>query len=123
MTPADLERFRKILGMLSSAHDGERAAAARKASEFLAAHSLTWSSVSLPVEQPDVLAQRRQAAGVDLRQSSEEALRKAQQAAREQDEIVRRHNAREREKRDALKAAWRERSYGADGNGFETGRK
>lgn len=61
--------------------------------------------------------------GKSVYQNAQDALRAAQQAAREQDEAVRKHNAKEREKRDALKAAWRERSYGADADGFEPGRK
>jgi len=35
-------RLAKLCGMLGSSHDGERAAAALKATEFLKAHNLTW---------------------------------------------------------------------------------
>lgn len=113
MTLADLERFRKICGMLASEHAGERASAALLASNFLRERSLTWSSVSLPVEQPDVLAQRRESMGAGLWASSEQiraATREREKAAREND-------------RAARKAAWKERSYGADADGFEPGRK
>lgn len=115
MTPADLERFRKICGMLSSAHDGERAAAARKASEFLASHGLTWSSVSLPVEQPDVLAQRREAMHQNMRETPS-------QAAPFEDAIRAAKNAKAAD-RAARQAQWKEARYGADSDGFEPGRK
>lgn len=107
MTPADLERFRRILGMLGSEHVGERAAAALKCTEMLKAAGLTWSSVSLPVEQPDVLAQRREAMHRNMSAGTFE-------------EIVREFD---RNSREAKRAAWRERSYGADADGFEPGRK
>jgi hypothetical protein len=42
LTPADADKFARICGMLGSSHDGERAAAARKATEFLQARSMTW---------------------------------------------------------------------------------
>lgn len=54
MTSADLERFRRILGMLGSDQVGERSAAALKCSQILRDHGLTWSDVTLPVKQPDV---------------------------------------------------------------------
>lgn len=123
MTPADLERFRRLAGMLGSEHVGERAAAALKCTELLKAAGLTWSSVSLPVEQPDVLAQRREAMGKSKYPSAQEMQRAANVAAREFDEAARKHNAAEQAKRDAVKAAWKERSYGADADGFEPGRK
>lgn len=43
----DVERFRKVLGMLGSNHDGERAAAALKASEMLKAAGKSWGEVGL----------------------------------------------------------------------------
>lgn len=107
MTPADLERFRKLAGLLGSEHAGERAAAALKCTALLKAAGLTWSSVSLPVEQPDVLAQRREAMHRNMSAGSFE-------------EIVREFD---RNSREAKRAAWKERSYGADENGFELGRK
>jgi hypothetical protein len=45
LTPDVLDRLMKLLGMLGSAHDGERAVAARKAHELIRRHGLTWSDV------------------------------------------------------------------------------
>jgi hypothetical protein len=45
LDPDALERLIKLLGMLGSAHDGERAAAGLKAHEFLKRHGLQWSDV------------------------------------------------------------------------------
>jgi hypothetical protein len=98
VTPTDLDRFRKICGLLASGHDGERAAAAKKASEFLAMKGLSWSDVVLPVKAvPGAI-------GADL----EQAVRRANPS---------------RADRAAKRAAWKERSYGADADGFEPGRK
>lgn len=116
MTQADLERFRRLAGMLGSEHVGERAAAALKCTELLKAAGLTWSSVSLPVEQPDVLAQRRQSAGVDLRQKSEPAMS-------DLEEMIRARNRAGKEAAAARKAKWAPPRYGADADGSEPGRK
>lgn len=43
----DVARFTKILGMLGSSHDGERAAAALKATELLRSAGKSWSDVGL----------------------------------------------------------------------------
>jgi hypothetical protein len=45
LTPDLLDRLTKLLGMLGSAHDGERAVATRKAHELIRRHGLTWSEV------------------------------------------------------------------------------
>ena len=45
LAPDALERLIKLLGMLGSAHDGERAAAGLKAHEFIKRHGLTWADV------------------------------------------------------------------------------
>lgn len=45
MKTEDKERLLKLLGMLGSEHDGERAAAALKASQFLKKRNLSWSDV------------------------------------------------------------------------------
>jgi hypothetical protein len=42
LAPDALERLIKLLGMLGSAHDGERAAAGLKAHEFIRRLGLTW---------------------------------------------------------------------------------
>jgi hypothetical protein len=41
-------RLAKICGLLSSSHDGERASAARKASEILRSNGVSWSDVFAP---------------------------------------------------------------------------
>jgi hypothetical protein len=45
--PDALERLIKLLGMLGSAHDGERAAAGLKAHELIRRYGLTWSDILL----------------------------------------------------------------------------
>jgi hypothetical protein len=56
LAPEALNRLIKLAGLLGSAHDGERAAAALKCSEFLALQGLTWSDLlqppPVPVPQP-----------------------------------------------------------------------
>ena len=43
----DLDRFRKVLGMLGSDQPGERSAAALKATEMLRESGVDWSAVSV----------------------------------------------------------------------------
>jgi hypothetical protein len=50
--PREANRFSKILGLLGSDHDGERAAAALKATEFLRARSLGWFDVGEMLKHP-----------------------------------------------------------------------
>jgi hypothetical protein len=45
VNPETLDRLIKLLGMLGSAHDGERAAAGLKAHELIRRHGLTWADV------------------------------------------------------------------------------
>jgi hypothetical protein len=45
LAPDALDRLIKLLGMLGSAHDGERAAAGLKAHELIRRHGLQWSDV------------------------------------------------------------------------------
>jgi hypothetical protein len=42
---AVIDRLRKLLGMLGTDHDGERAVAGRMASDLLRQHKLTWADV------------------------------------------------------------------------------
>ena len=51
----DLERLERILGMLGSSHDGERAAAALKANELITNRGVTWA---------DLIASLKSAGGV-----------------------------------------------------------
>ena len=52
---ADVEKFGKMLGLLGSDHDGERAAAARKATEFLRARQLGWCDVTDQLKRPPIV--------------------------------------------------------------------
>jgi hypothetical protein len=45
LDPRSIERLVKLLGMLGSNHDGERAAAALKANALVREHGLVWSDV------------------------------------------------------------------------------
>lgn len=60
----DLDRFRKILGMLGSEHGGERSAAALKATAMLKEAGLTWENVTAGQAGPsftEVVMWRQQA--------------------------------------------------------------
>lgn len=46
MDARTLDRFRKVCGLLSSEHVGERAAAALRATEMLRSAGLSWSEVT-----------------------------------------------------------------------------
>jgi hypothetical protein len=46
------DRLTKLCGLLTSEHDGERATAARMASDLLRAHRLTWAEVLKPDRAP-----------------------------------------------------------------------
>ena len=52
----DLNRLIKLLGMLDSAHAGERAAAALKVCEWVRAHNITWAELLDPIAAPPVLS-------------------------------------------------------------------
>jgi hypothetical protein len=51
LAPDALDRLIKLLGMLGSVHDGERAAAGLKAHELIRRHGLTWSDILLATPQ------------------------------------------------------------------------
>jgi len=67
LTPAFADKLVKVLGLLGSDHDGEVAAAGRRAHSMLKAEGLTWSDVIKPAapksEQPQ-RPQRRWRRGV-----------------------------------------------------------
>ncbi len=48
LDPSVAAKLSKVCGMLGSEHDGERAAAAAKASMLLRAHGLSWADVFAP---------------------------------------------------------------------------
>lgn len=63
----DAARFAKICGLLGSDHDGERAVAARKATEMLRAAGMTWQGVSVGNGTAGAAAgQREEALGNEL---------------------------------------------------------
>jgi hypothetical protein len=45
LAPQEVDKLTKILGLLGSAHDGERASAAAKADALVRAAGLTWADV------------------------------------------------------------------------------
>ena len=52
LDPRSIERLVKLLGMLGSNHDGERAAAALKANALVRDHGLVWSDI-IPTPHAD----------------------------------------------------------------------
>lgn len=58
MTSEEIERFAKLLRLLASPHDGERAAAARKATEFLVVRKLDWHYVAELLKPDPVQGQK-----------------------------------------------------------------
>jgi hypothetical protein len=56
ITESELARLFKILGMLGSAHDGERAAAALKATAWLTEHATSWQALILPEDRNPVVS-------------------------------------------------------------------
>jgi hypothetical protein len=68
-------RFVKICGLLSSSHDGERAAAAAKATDMLRQHGLSWEDVLRPCPAPQPRQQQQQAG--DHRARARHALLRA----------------------------------------------
>ncbi len=89
MTSAlDLARFRKVCGLLSSQHDGERAAAASKATEMLRAAGRSWADVGVGAWSPALMAQAySDAALVDILKMSLDSERA--RTTRQQEEIAR----------------------------------
>jgi len=53
LEPATAARLAKILGLLGSDHDGERAAAGLKADQLLRESGLTWRDIIAPPIVPD----------------------------------------------------------------------
>jgi hypothetical protein len=69
LAPDALERLIKLLGMLGSAHDGERAAAGLKAHELIRRHGLTWSDIlAAPQTSPQKLGWRDKLAACTAQQ-------------------------------------------------------
>lgn len=81
MTKAELIKLNRILGMLGSDHDGERAAAALAASNFLKARSLSWWQLiggdkrAAPVPGQGHVAMRSYEIGIDHGRAAQSRLR------------------------------------------------
>lgn len=58
LAPRDIDHFGKILGLLASGHDGERAVAALKATDFLRQRQLHWCDVTQQLRQPPMVIAR-----------------------------------------------------------------
>lgn len=52
LDPRDADKFGSILGLLSSDHDGERASAALKATQFLVKRGLCWRDIAEQLKVP-----------------------------------------------------------------------
>jgi hypothetical protein len=64
LSAAELTRLTRILAMLASPHDGERASAAYLASAFVAKHGLVWGDLTIllrpaPIPSPVVRQDER----------------------------------------------------------------
>ncbi len=103
MTPPDLERFRKLLGMLGSDQAGERAAAALKATEWLKANGLSWSDVTVPGAG---------AAMVGVAEVGEAEM------ARRREDIVRASGEARAAQRRRNRERWAQSAAAPDANGF-----
>lgn len=57
MTALNLARFRKVCGLLSSNHDGERATAASMATAMLRAAGMSWADIGVGAWSPALVAQ------------------------------------------------------------------
>lgn len=55
LDPRDAEHFGKLIGLLGSTHDGERAVAALKATKFLAARELAWFDIAQMLKHPPAI--------------------------------------------------------------------
>ena len=84
MTKAELIKLNRILGMLGSEHDGERAAAAQAASKFLRDRNLSWwdliggDRTERPRRGPVV--HRSYEIGIDHQQAAQSRIRQLQAA-------------------------------------------
>ena len=98
--PANLERFHKLVGLLGSEHEGERATAALKATAWLAERGLTWADVSVPAT--------RASPGSDWEADEVELARRRMHAAMAAKADMRRRN----------KERWAQNAQQPDANGF-----
>ena len=55
LDPQEIDRFSKLLGLLGSDHDGERSAAAAKATAFLGARSMGWPDIGEMLKRPPII--------------------------------------------------------------------
>lgn len=82
MTKAELIKLNRILGMLGSEHDGERAAAAQAASKFIRDRNLTWWALigGERIEKPrrGPVVRRSQEIGIDHHGAAQSRIRQLQ---------------------------------------------
>ena len=85
MTAAERERLARILGMLGSEYEGERASAALQAEAFRKKHGLTWAELLTlpPVEVVVVMKPDPAMAAQQAQWAAEDAARKARWTAPE----------------------------------------
>lgn len=77
LTGADMDRLARILGMLGSDHDGERAAAAMRADAMLRERGISWAELvdRVRVAQPsDATFEARAGSHIPHRQDARECL-------------------------------------------------
>ncbi|MEP7241173.1 MAG: hypothetical protein ABI697_09845 [Devosia sp.] len=77
MQQKDVVRLDRILGLLSSSHAGERAAAAQAATAFIKKHNLTWWEVleGRALGARAAAAVRRSDIGIDYLKAAESRIR------------------------------------------------
>jgi hypothetical protein len=85
MTKAELIKLNRILGMLGSDHDGERAAAGIAATNFLKARNLSWWTViggdrraAAPAPGKGEMAMRSYEIGIDHGRAAQSRVRQLQ---------------------------------------------
>lgn len=54
LDPVAADRLVKLLGLLSSQHPGERAAAGLKADQLIRSHGLVWADIIVPGDAPEL---------------------------------------------------------------------
>lgn len=98
----DIERLERILGLLASDQDGERAAAALAASAFLTRHNLTWRDlIEGRALGPRAAAALRREVGIDYLEAAESRIRQL----RSHNDALERQVARLKTQLEAAKAA------------------
>jgi hypothetical protein len=98
MPPDVLDKFAKVLGLLSSDQDGERASAARKATEILKQFRMTWADVAEAMKPVNGSRQPRTGPSVKPSPDATQAARRAKQ----EEDLRKAAENRERQLREEL---------------------